>query len=64
MKHYKKGGTATPATRDNDSNSGEKRTVLLRYYPPADRKFSFLNYKLLFLIFTFFKLLKTFKNIF
>jgi hypothetical protein len=39
MKHYKKGGTATPVTRNTTPvNPGEKQTLLLRYYPPADRK--------------------------
>jgi len=39
MKHYKKGGTATPVTRNSPApvNPGEKQTLLLRYYPPADR---------------------------
>jgi len=38
MKHYKKGGTATPVTRNTAPvNPGEKQTLLLRYYPPADR---------------------------
>ena len=39
MKHYKKGGTATPVTRNTTPvHPGEKQTLLLRYYPPADRK--------------------------
>ena len=39
MKHYKKGGTATPVTRNSAPVApGEKQTLLLRYYPPADRK--------------------------
>ena len=37
MKHWKKGGTATPATK-NPPVPGEKRTTLLRYYPPAHLK--------------------------
>ena len=37
MKHYKKGGTATPHSR-SATPSGEKQSLLLRYYPPADRK--------------------------
>lgn len=37
MKHWKKGGTATPATK-NPPAPGEKRTTLLRYYPPAHLK--------------------------
>ena len=40
MKHYKKGGTATPVTRNSAPSPGEKQTLLLRYYPPSDsRKF-------------------------
>ena len=41
MKHYKKGGTATPVNRQNSTplQPGEKQTLLLRYYPPADRKY-------------------------
>ena len=39
MKHYKKGGTATPVTKNQQPmHPGEKQTLLLRYYPPADRK--------------------------
>jgi len=37
MKHYKKGGTATPVTGRAPTPGGEKQTLLLRYYPPADR---------------------------
>jgi len=37
MKHWKKGGTATPANK-NPPAPGEKRTTLLRYYPPAHLK--------------------------
>lgn len=37
MKHWKKGGTATPATK-HPPIPGEKRTTLLRYYPPAHLK--------------------------
>ena len=37
MKHWKKGGTATPATKHPPA-PGEKRTTLLRYYPPASMK--------------------------
>merc|ERR1711937_360229 len=37
MKHWKKGGTATPANKDPPA-PGEKRTTLLRYYPPAHLK--------------------------
>ena len=37
MKHWKKGGTATPATK-HPPVPGEKRTTLLRYYPPAHLK--------------------------
>ena len=37
MKHWKKGGTATPANKD-PPKPGEKRTTLLRYYPPAHLK--------------------------
>merc|ERR1719225_1832892 len=40
MKHYKKGGTATPASSGRHSHTptpGEKQTLLLRYYPPTDR---------------------------
>ena len=37
MKHWKKGGTATPAAK-NPPAPGEKRTTLLRYYPPAHLK--------------------------
>merc|ERR1719468_927889 len=39
MKHYKKGGTATPVNRQNSTplQPGEKQTLLLRYYPPSDR---------------------------
>ena len=45
MKHYKKGGTATPVTRNTTPvHPGEKQTLLLRYYPPADRK-NFIIYK-------------------
>ena len=51
MKHYKKGGTATPVTGRAPTPGGEKQTLLLRYYPPADRKYtsSFLQ------IYSFFK---------
>ena len=37
MKHWKKGGTATPATKHPPA-PGEKRSTLLRYYPPAHLK--------------------------
>ena len=40
MKHWKKGGTATPATK-HPPVQGEKRTTLLRYYPPAHLKRKF-----------------------
>jgi hypothetical protein len=40
MKHWKKGGTATPATKHPPA-PGEKRTTLLRYYPPAHLKGNF-----------------------
>lgn len=45
MKHYKKGGTATPVTRSSlpASNHGEKQTLLLRYYPPTERKSHILH---------------------
>ena len=39
MKHYKKGGTAQPVTRNSTPTPGEKQSLLLRYYPPADRKY-------------------------
>ena len=41
MKHWKKGGTATPANK-NPPAPGEKRTTLLRYYPPAHLKSKFI----------------------
>ncbi len=37
MKHYKKGGTAVPAPKNASSEADDKKTILLRYYPPADR---------------------------
>ena len=36
MKHFKKGGTAVPCSR-NTTPGDSKQTLLLRYYPPADR---------------------------
>lgn len=36
MKHFKKGGTAVPCSR-NAAPGDQKQTLLLRYYPPADR---------------------------
>ena len=42
MKHWKKGGTATPANK-NPPAPGEKRTTLLRYYPPAHLKSKFIQ---------------------
>ena len=48
MKHYKKGGTATPVTRNTTPvHPGEKQTLLLRYYPPADRKNFIIHKKIL-----------------
>ena len=38
MKHWKKNGTATPATKGPAPGPGEKRATLLRYYPPAHLK--------------------------
>ena len=42
MKHWKKGGTATPATK-HPPVPGEKRATLLRYYPPAHMKGNYID---------------------
>ena len=48
MKHFKKGGTAIPCSRN--TSPGEKQTLLLRYYPPADRKLRHFSVKIASLI--------------
>jgi hypothetical protein len=48
MKHWKKGNTLTPAGAKAASNSpgSQGRTVLLRYYPPANKSKLKKNLKL------------------